>query len=94
MAGFTTQQGGNNPFYRRALEGLKKIGSFGMYYGDMVVKNSQAVGVTESMFLSKGGIEDENFLYSLRRADTSSKQYIAYFDRDYKSKKIYLGQFA
>lgn len=94
MAGFTTQQGSNNPFYRRALEGLKKIGSFGMYYGDMVVKNSQAVGVTESIFLSKGGVEDENFLYSLRRADTSSKQYIAYFDRDYKSKKIYLGQFA
>lgn len=94
MAGFTDQRGGNSPFFRKALENLKRIGSFGMYYGDMVVKNSQGVGVTEAMFLQKGGIEDENFLYSLRKSDTTSKQYVAYFDKDYKQKKLYLSSFA
>ena len=94
MAGFTTHMGEASPFFKNALNKLKRIGSFGMYYGDMVIKNSQGVGVSEAMFLKKGGIEDENFLYSLRRADTTSKQYIAYFDRDYKAKKAYLGQFS
>jgi len=94
MAGFTDQGGGSTTFFKKALDGLKRIGSFGMYYGDMVVKNSQSVGVTEAMFLQKGGIEDENFLYSLRKSDTTSKQYIAYFDKDYKSKRLYLGQFS
>lgn len=94
MAGFTESGSSNSPFYKRALEGLKRIGSFGMYYGDMVIKNSQAVGVTEATFLQRGGVEDENFLYTLKRSDTTSKQYVAYFDRDYKAKRLYLGQFA
>jgi hypothetical protein len=94
MAGFTTPGGGSNPFFKNVLNNLKRIGSFGMYYGDMVVKNSQGVGISEATFLKSGGIEDENFLYSLKRADTTSKQYIAYFDRDYKSKRLFLGQFS
>ena len=65
-----------------------------MNYGDMVVKNSQAVGTTEAMFLKQGGIQDENFLYALRKAATTAKQYIAYFDRDYINKKTYLRSFA
>lgn len=94
MAGFTDQQNSTNPFYRNVLESIKKIGSFGMSYGDMVVKNSQAVGTTEALFLQKGGITDESFLYSLRRADTTTKQYISYFDKDYISKRTYLRQFS
>jgi hypothetical protein len=93
MAGFLGDNR-NNPFFSNVLNNLRKIGSFGMNYGDMVVKNSQAVGTTEAMFLAKGGVQDENFLYSLRKADTTAKQYIAYFDRDYINKKTYLRNFA
>jgi hypothetical protein len=96
MAGFLGDSTNNsrNPFFNSVANTLKRIGSFGMSYGDMVVKNSQAVGTTENIFLDKGGIMDENFLYSLKKADTTSKQYIAYFDKDYVNKKLYLRQFA
>lgn len=96
MAGFLGDSTNNskNPFFNSVANTLKRIGSFGMSYGDMVVKNSQAVGTTENLFLDKGGIIDENFLYSLKKADTTSKQYIAYFDKDYVNKKLYLRQFA
>lgn len=93
MAGFLDNNR-NNPFFSNVLNALRKIGSFGMSYGDMVVKNSQAVGTTEAVFTQKGGILDENFLYTLRKADTTAKQYIAYFDKDYKNKKTYLRNFA
>lgn len=93
MAGFL-ENNRNNPFFSNVLSALKKIGSFGMNYGDMVIKNSQAVGTTESVFLQRGGILDENFLYTLKKADTTAKQYIAYFDKDYNNKKTYLRNFA
>jgi len=73
---------------------FRKITSFGMSYGDMVIKNSQAVGTTEASFLAKGGIQDEAFLYGLRRADTTTKQYVSYYDKDHKSKRIYIQNFA
>lgn len=91
MAGFTD---GSKTFFSSIIESIKKVGSFGMNYGDLVVKNSQAVGVSEAEFLKKGGIKDESFLFGLRRSDTTTKQYIAYFDRDYKNKRHYLRGFA
>ena len=93
MAGFLGDNR-SNPFFSNVLNNLRKIGSFGMSYGDMVVKNSQEVGATEALFLKQGGIEDENFLYSLKKADTTAKQYIAYFDKDYINKKVFLRNFA
>jgi hypothetical protein len=93
MAGFLGDNR-TNPFFSNMLSNLRKIGSFGMSYGDMVVKNSQGIGTTEALFLKNGGIEDENFLYSIRKADTTAKQYIAYFDRDYINKKTYLRNFS
>lgn len=92
MAGFL---GGNgvNPFFNNIWNNLKRIGSFGMNYGDMVIKNSQAIGTTEAQFIERGNV-DENFLYTLRKADTNAKQYVAYFDKDYSNKKLYLRQFA
>ena len=91
MAGFTDQRGN---FINSIMNSVKKIGSFGMAYGDLVVKNSQAVGVTEAQFLKNGGITDESFLYTLRKSDSTSKQYIAYFDKDFKSKRTYCQGFS
>ena len=91
MAGFTDDK---KPFFSSIIDSVKKVSSFGMAYGDLVVKNSQAVGVSEAQFLKKGGIKDESFLFGLRKADTTTKQYIAYFDKDYKNKRHYLQGFA
>lgn len=91
MAGFTDNR---KTFFSSIIENIKKVGSFGMAYGDLVVRNSQAVGVSEAEFLKKGGIKDEAFLFGLRRADTVTKQYIAYFDRDYKNRRHYLQGFS
>jgi hypothetical protein len=91
MAGFTD---GRKTFFNSIVDSVKKIGAFGMAYEDLVIKNSQAVGVTEAEFLKRGGIKDENFLAGLKRADSVTKQYIAYFDKDYKNKRHYLRGFA
>jgi len=91
MAGFTD---GKKTFFSSIIENIKKVGNFGMAYGDLVVKNSHAVGVTEAQFLKKGGIKDEAFLFGLRKADTTTKQYIAYFDKDFKNKRHYVQGFA
>jgi len=61
MAGFTD---GKKTFFSSIVENIKKVGNFGMAYGDLVVKNSYAVGVTEAQFLKKGGIKDESFLFT------------------------------
>jgi hypothetical protein len=91
MAGFTD---GKKTFLNSIVDSVKKVGAFGMAYGDLVIKNSQAVGVTEAEFLKKGGIKDEAFLAGLKRADSVTKQYIAYFDRDYKNRRHYLRGFS
>jgi hypothetical protein len=91
MAGFTD---GNKTFFSSIVDSIRKVTSFGMAYGDLVVKNSQAVGVSEAQFLKKGGIKDEAFLFGLKRSDTTTKQYIAYFDRDFKNKRHYVQGFA
>jgi hypothetical protein len=65
-----------------------------MRYDDLVIKNSQAIGSTEAIFLRKNVIEDEATLYSLAKQDTETKQYISYYDNDYKGKRDYLRKFS
>jgi hypothetical protein len=67
-----------------------------MKYDDMVIRNSQAVGVTEAAFLNKNksNVEDESMLWTLAKQDISSRQFIGYFDKDYKGKRDYLRKFS
>lgn len=95
MAGFIDNENGN-PVFQRIRESVKSISKFGMKYEDMVVKNSMAVGATEAAFLNqnKTNVPDENMMYSLAKQDTMVKQYISYFDKDYKGKRDYLRKFS
>jgi hypothetical protein len=95
MAGFVDNESGN-PVFQRIRDSVRNISKFGMKYEDMVVKNSMAIGSTEAAFLNKNksNIVDENMLYTLARQDTTTKQYISYFDKDYKGKRDYLRKFA
>ena len=92
MAGFIDRIG-VNPIFGSLSKGLKNLASLGMQYDDMVVKQSRAVGVSEAQFGNQGYLPEE-FLYSLALADVGQKKFIAFFDKDYKSRRDYLRKFA
>jgi hypothetical protein len=96
MAGFIDNFSQSNPNMGRILRAVSKIGSFGMEYKDLVVRNSQAIGVSEAMMRQKLALtdSDEDFVFSLAAADTTSRKYIAYFDKDYPYKRDFLRSFA
>jgi len=93
MAGFS-EDPNSNPIFQKIRDSVKNLSNFGIRYGDMVVKNSQAIGATEAEFLKKGPIEDETMFFSLGRQDTTTRQYISYFDKDYSGKRDYLRKFS
>lgn len=92
MAGFIDRVG-SNPIFGQISKSLKTLSSLGMKYEDMVVKQSRAVGVTEAEFGLQGYLPEE-FLYSLALTDVGHKKFIAFFDKDYKSRRDYLRKFA
>lgn len=97
MAGFTDNNNPNeNPIIQRIRESVRKLSTFGMKYDDMVIRNSQAIGVTEAAFLNKnkGNVEDESMIWSLAKQDISQRQFIGYFDKDYKGKREFLRKFS
>jgi len=91
MAGFIDRVGAN-PIFGQISKSLKTLSSLGMKYEDMVVKQSRAVGVTEAEFGLQGYLPEE-FLYSLALTDVGQKKFIAFFDKDYKSRRDYLRKF-
>lgn len=97
MAGFINPNDPQqSPIVQRIRDSVRRLSTFGMKYDDMVIKNSQAIGVTEAAFLNKNksNVEDESMLWTLAKQDTTSKQFISYFDKDYKGKRDYLRKFS
>ena len=92
MAGFVDRVG-TNPVFGSLSSALKRFSALGMRYEDMVVRQSRAVGVTEAEFGNQGFLPEE-FLYSLSLSDVGQKKFIAFFDKDYKSRREYLRKFA
>jgi len=92
MAGFVDRVG-TNPVFGSLSSALKRFSALGMKYEDMVVRQSRAVGVTEAEFGNQGYLPEE-FLYSLSLSDVGQKKFIAFFDKDYKSRREYLRKFA
>ena len=92
MAGFIDRVG-VNPIFGQLSKSLKNLANLGMRYEDMVIKQSRAVGVTEAEFGNQGYLPEE-FLYSLALSDVGAKKFIAFFDKDYKSRRDYLRKFA
>jgi len=92
MAGFIDRVG-INPVFGQLSKSLKNLANLGMKYEDMVIRQSRAVGVSEAEFGNQGYLPEE-FLYSLSLADVGSKKFIAFFDKDYKSRREYLRKFA
>jgi hypothetical protein len=96
MAGFL-ENIAQKTFLGNLYKNLANIGKFGMKYEDMVVRNSQAIGATESQFFNQEGTgftENNAFFWTLGYQDTRIRKYIAYFDKDYVGKRDFLRKFS
>jgi hypothetical protein len=96
MAGFLDNVA-ERTFLGNLYKNLSRIGKFGMEYQDMVIKNSQAIGSTESNFFNEQGTgftENDAFRWTLGYQDTQIRKYIAYFDKDYVGKRDFLRKFS
>lgn len=82
-----------NSFLNSVSDTIRNLSNLGMKYQDAVVKQSKAVGTTEAQFTNDGPVS-EDLLYSLSMADIGQKKYIAYFDKDYGSRRDFLRKFA
>lgn len=81
--------------YSSIRNAVRNITTLGMKYEDLVIKNSQAVGQTESNFTRNTGlINNDAFYYVLSSQDTQVRKYIAYFDKDYLGKREFLRKFS
>lgn len=96
MAGFLENIRGSQSL-SSLVKNLSRISKFGMEYNDMVVKNSQAIGKTESGFFNSEGTgftESNAFRWTAALQDTKVRKYIAYFDKDYLGKRDFLRKFS
>lgn len=96
MAGFLDSFQNFNPNFARIVKSISGLGTFGMDYNDLVIKDSMAVGISEADLRERFGFseDDEDFIYSIAAQDTSIRKYIAYFDKDYPFKRDFLRKFA
>jgi hypothetical protein len=70
MAGFLDANP-QNRFLTQVYKNLSRIGKFGMQYEDMVIRNSQAIGETESQMFTEEGTgftNDSAFYWKIGRA--------------------------
>ena len=72
---------------------LKRISGLGMKWDDMVIKNSRAIGTTESQ-LGGNDFSPRDLMYALALSDVSQKKYIPIFDQEYISRRDFLRKFA
>ena len=94
MAGFLEDRNGPLSTGRRPFtlsDGLKRLSSFGMYFDDMVLRQSQAIGPTEDAFgygqMNPLGVDNDD-IYSafaaLSMTDTNMRKQLPFFDQNYK----------
>ncbi len=96
MAGFL-ENVAQRTFLGNLYKNLANISKFGMKYEDMVIRNSQSIGATESQFFNQEGTgftENNAFFWTLGYQDTRIRKYIAYFDKDYVGKRDFLRKFS
>lgn len=95
MAGFFDRK--ESGVVARLATTLRKISNLGMSYDDMVVKQSMAIGSTESTLASVAGADlmtQTELQYALAMQDIGPKKYVTYFDKDYIGKREMLRKFS
>jgi len=74
-------------------DGLRRISGLGMKYDDMVIKQSRAIGTTESQ-IGGSDFNPRELMYALALSDISQKKYTPIFDKDYPGRREFLRKFA
>lgn len=101
MPGFLDRFG---PLGQRRIsigKALQDLSSFGMKYDDMILRNSQGIGVMEDKIgygqMNPMGYDSEDYWYpfaALSMADTTMRKSISFFDQSYRKKREELRNFA
>jgi len=103
MAGFVDRNGplstGKKTF--TLSDSLKKLSSFGMYYDDLVLRQSQAIGPVEDQFgygqMNPLGLDNDDMygaFAALSMADTNMRKNVPFFDQQYQAKRDELRKFS
>lgn len=77
---------------------IKKISRLGMYFDDLVIKQSRAVGIAEDKTGMINRMTDQEDMYhafaAMSMSDSSMKKSISFFDKNYIKKREELREFA
>lgn len=94
MAGFLDNFGKNRNFLE-IPKIFKSLSSFtSLKYEDQIQKRSMAVGATEQNFLQSGDKYDEETMFAWAMSDVTTKNYISFYDKGYKTKRDQLRKFS
>ena len=103
MAGFVDRNGplSYNKKSFTLRDQLKKLSFFGMYYDDLVLRQSQAIGPIEDAIgfgqTNQMGVDSDDMygaFAALSMSDTTMRKNIPFFDQNYESKRNELRAFS
>ena len=103
MAGFVERNGPLSTNKRKFTlsDNLKKLSSFGMFYDDLVLRQSQAIGPVEDQIgyneMNPMGLDSDDMygaFAALSMADTTMRKNIPFFDQSYEGKREELRKFS
>jgi len=103
MAGFVDRNGplSTNKKSFTLRDQLKKLSSFGMYYDDLVLRQSQAIGPMEDAIgfgqINQMGLDSDDMygaFAALSMSDTNMRKNIPFFDQSYEGKREELRAFS
>jgi len=94
MAGFYPRNLDNRPntFLGNIQRNIRYLSAMGMKYDQKVIKQSKAIGISESEEDSLHGIYGQYQLYP--GTDIGQKEFIAFFDKEYITRRDFLRRFA
>ena len=99
MAGYL-DKGPLNSRTRPVGDVIKRISRLGMYFDDMVIRQSRAIGISENQYgmaMNPMMSDSEDMYYAfaaMSMTDSSMKKSISFFDKSYIKKRDELRQFA
>ena len=104
MAGFVDNRNGPLSYNKKPFtlkDQLKKLSSFGMYYDDLVLRQSQAIGPIEDAIgygqVNPLGLDNDDMygaFAALSMSDTNMRKNIPFFDKMYAAKRDELRAFS
>jgi len=94
MAGFSIKNldRGARSFLDNIQRNIRYLSVMGMRFDEKVIKQSRAIGITEMVEDTMYSLYGQHQLYS--GADINQKEFIAFFDKEYPTRRDFLRRFA